>query len=132
VGTEDKLLIEMEVQGVAGSFIKPIQMDNTVPTIKLVIDDNGNCTSLQERAILLQVIFFVYDKILLLWRFASTYSGTTSDTVNTPAAGTPFSIPTSATSYPCGSFSLYAIDKTIINSQSVGHEVWTSYNVCLK
>lgn len=130
-GTEDKLIIEMEVQGVAGSFIKPIQMDNTNPTIKLEIDDNGDCTH-YKKGDTITGRFFVYDKNLLLWRFASTYSGVTSGTVNTPAAGTPFSIPTSATSYPCGSFSLYAIDKTIINSQSIGHEVWTSYNVCLK
>jgi hypothetical protein len=130
-GSEDKLLVEMEVFGVAGSFIKPIQMDNTYPAIKLEIDDNGDCTH-YKKGDTITGKYFVNDQNILSWSFGSTYGGNAIGTSNTPLTGTSFSIPTNAGSYPCGSFSLYAVDKTIVNSQSVGHEAWTSYNVCLK
>jgi hypothetical protein len=76
----------------------------------------------------------VNDDNLDYYGLGSTWGITTpipaSGNTNRPL--TPFSIQTAVSSYPCGSVSLYARDKTILNSQSVGFEVWASYNICLQ
>ena len=131
-GTEDKLHVEIEVEGILGTFGKTIQMDNTYPVINLKIDDNGDCTH-YKKGDNITGHFYVNDLNIWSWSFGSTYGGAVSGTTNTPAMpGTAFSVPTNAGSNPCGSFSLSAVDKTIVNSQSLGHHVKTSYNVCLK
>jgi hypothetical protein len=131
-GTEDKLLVEIEVEGLFGSFGKVIQMDHTPPKIELKVDDNGDCTH-YKKGDTITGHYYVYDLNIWTWNFGSTYGGGTGGTANTPAMpGAAFSIPTHAGSHPCGSFSLRARDRTIVDSQRVGYEVRTSYNVCLK
>jgi hypothetical protein len=131
-GTENRFLVEIEIEGLFGSFGKVIQMDNTPPKVAMKIDDEDDCTH-YKRGDTITGHYYVQDTNIWTWDFGSTYGGSTSGTSNTPPLpGTPFSIPTTAGSYPCGRFSLRAIDKTIIDSQRVGYEVWTSYNVCLK
>jgi hypothetical protein len=107
-------------------------MDNVWPVVTLQIDDNGDCTH-YAKGDTITGHYYVNDSNIWYWGFGSTYGGSATGTANTPAApGTAFSIPTNAASYPCGSFWLYAYDKTIVNSQSVGHYSPASYNVCLK
>jgi hypothetical protein len=131
-GTDDRFLVEIEVEGLFGSFGKVIQMDNTPPKIALKIDDEGDCTH-YKKGDTITGHYYVYDLNIWTWNFGSTYGGSTSGTSNTPPMpGSAFSIPTNAGSHPCGSFSLRAIDRTIVDSQRVGYEVRTSYNVCLK
>jgi hypothetical protein len=75
----------------------------------------------------------VNDLHISSWGFGSTWGGGASGTSNTPGLpGVAFSIVTPANAYPCGGVSLWAIDKTIVDSQYVGHYVPTSYNICLK
>ena len=131
-GTNDQFLVEMEVDTVAGVFSKVIQMDNINPDIKLQINDGGDCTK-YKKGDTITGHYYVNDLYISSWGFGSTWGGAASGSSNTGALpGTPFSISTPADAYPCGSVSLWAIDKTIINSQSVGHDVYASYNICLQ
>jgi hypothetical protein len=131
-GTEDKLKVEMEVQGVAATFSKKIQMDNTPPKLQLKIDDGGDCTHYTEGDIITGH-YYVYDKYIYKWSFGTNWGGAASGTTNTPAIpGTAFNVATPANAVLCGGVSLYAIDKTIVNSQWVGYEAWAYYNICLK
>ncbi len=134
-GTEDKFEISIEVDTVAGNFSKTIQMDNTWPMVQLKVDDGDDCTH-YSKGDTITGHFYVYDKNLYYWSFASTWgSGTASPsgTANTlPMPGNNFSIATSGASYSCGNVSLYAVDKTIVDSQGVGHYSSALYNVCLK
>jgi hypothetical protein len=131
-GTEDKLLVEMEIFSVAGVFVKRIQMDNTWPVAKITVNDGGDCTHYKKG----QTItghFYVYDANINSWSFGSTWGGAQAGNTNTPAMpGTAFSIPTAADAYPCGNISLHAVDKTIVDSQGVGHHSYDSYNICLQ
>ena len=131
-GTNDKLEITMEVEFVPGSFSKTIQMDNIVPQISLSVDDGGDCTH-YSKGDTITGHYYVNDLYLYYFSFGSTFGGGTSGNSNSaPMPGNAFSIPTNAGSNPCGNISLYAVDKTILNSQSVGHDVWTGYNICLQ
>jgi hypothetical protein len=131
-GTEDKFKVEMEVLGVGLHFSKVIQMDNTKPVLQLAIDDGGDCTHYSKGDVITGH-YYVYDKYIYYWNFGTTWGGAASGTANTIGMpGTGFSVLTPPDAYPCGGVSLYAIDKTIINSQSVGHESWAYYNICLK
>ncbi len=131
-GTNDKFLVEMEVKFIPGTFSKTIQMDNTKPVLQLSVDDGGDCTH-YSKGDTITGHYYVSDKHIRSWKFANTWSPNVTGTSNTPAMpGVAFSIPTAADAYPCGRVSLYAIDKTIVNSQSLGHESWASYNICLK
>lgn len=131
-GTNDKLEITMEVEFVPGSFSKTIQMDNVAPQISLSVDDGGDCTH-YSKGDTITGHYFVNDLYLYYFSFGSTFGGGTSGNSNSaPMPGNAFSIPTNAASNPCGNISLYAVDKTILNSQSVGHDVWTGYNICLQ
>ncbi|MGD1046696.1 MAG: hypothetical protein ABR936_15415 [Bacteroidota bacterium] len=131
-GTEDNFLVEMEVDTIPGVFSKTIQIDNTAPDIHLQVDDNGDCTH-YKIGDTITGHYYAYDKYILSWNFASTWGGGTSGTSNTPGLpGVPFSIVTQANAYPCGAVSLGAWDKTIVNSQSVGHYTTASYNICLR
>jgi hypothetical protein len=131
-GTEDQFLVVMDVFGHVGNFSQMIQMDNTAPVLLLKVDDGGDCTY-YSKGDTITGHFYVYDKNIQKWSFGTTWGGDTAGTTNTAALpGNDFSVPTGAKAYACGNVSLYAIDKTIVNSQSVGYEAWASYNVCLK
>jgi hypothetical protein len=131
-GTEDKLLVEMEVDTIAGTFWKIIQMDNTVPVIQLQVDDGGDCTH-YTKGDTITGHYYANDKHMLSWSFATTWGGNTSGTSNTaPLPGDAFSVVTPANAYPCGDIALSAVDKTIVNSQSVGFYAYTQYNICLQ
>jgi hypothetical protein len=131
-GTEDKLLVEMEVDTVSGIFFKTIQMDNTAPVIQLQVDDGGDCTH-YKKGDTITGHYFVFDKNIAQWNFGTTWGGGTSSIANTlPLPGNGFSVTTPANAFPCGNVALSASDKTIVNSQGVGYHVVTSYNVCLK
>jgi hypothetical protein len=131
-GTNDKLLVEMEIFSVLGVFAKRIQMDNTWPEVQLKVNDGGDCTHYKKG----QTItgnFFVNDANILSWSFGSTWGGGQAGNTNTPALpGTAFSIPTLPNAYPCGAISLSATDKAIVDSQAVGHNSYASYNICLQ
>ena len=131
-GTSDKFLVEMEVDTVLGVFSKTIQMDNIKPELKITVDDGGDCTH-YSKGDTITGHFYVNDLHINYWRFRCTWGGNVEGVSNTPALpGQAFNIPTTSNAYPCGSVSLYANDKTIINSQSIGHEVWASYIICLQ
>jgi hypothetical protein len=131
-GTEDKLRVDMEVEGVAGTFSKVIQMDNTDPVVQLQVNDGGDCTK-YKKGDTIQGSYYVYDQNIYSWSFASTWGGNVNGTANTaPLPGNAFAVPTPANAHPCGSVSLHAVDKTIVNSQSVGRHAWASYNICLR
>jgi len=131
-GTQDRFLVEMEVDTIPGTFSKIIQMDNKKPEIAIQVNDGGDCTK-YSKGDTITGHFYVKDPYILSWSFGSTWGGGQVGNSNTPAApGTPFSIPTTPDAYPCGRVSLYATDKTIVNSQSLGHEKWAGYNVCLQ
>lgn len=131
-GTEDKYQFEIEVDTIFGVFSKTIQMDNTYPDIKLHVDDGGECTH-YSKGDTITGHYFVDDLHISSWGFGSTWGGNINGTTNTPASpGTPFSIATIENAYPCGSISLWAIDKTIYDSQNVGWYRFTSYNICLQ
>jgi hypothetical protein len=129
-GTEDKLQVEIEVLGLAGSFSKTIQMDNTAPTIQLQIDNDGDCTK-YKKGDTIKGRYYVNDLHIDRWSFGSTWGGAASGTSNTPGL-VEFSIITPPDAHPCGAVSLDAWDKTIVNSQSVGHESYTAYTICLR
>ncbi len=130
-GTEDKFLVQLKVDTIPGVFSKLVQMDNTLPVIKIKVDDGGDCTH-YHKGDTITGHYYVYDKNIRNWSFASTWGSGASGTSNTPfIPGTAFSIPTSVNAYPCGSVSLIARDKAIVNSQSLRHYVRTSYNICL-
>jgi hypothetical protein len=131
-GTEDQLLVEIEVEGIIGTFGKVIQMDNTAPVIQLQVDDGGDCTH-YKKGDTITGHYFVYDKNILSWSFGTTWGGNANGTTNTPALpGTAFSIVTPNNAYPCGGVSLAANDKTIVDSQGLRSTVYTSYNICLQ
>ncbi len=134
-GTDDKFLVEMEVDTISGVFSKRIQMDNTWPVIQLNVNDGGDCTH-YTKGDTITGNFYVYDKNIYSWNFASTWgTGTAAaaGTTNTPPMpSNSFSIVTPGNAYPCGSISLSAVDKTIVDSQSVGHYAHASYAICLK
>ncbi len=127
-GSNDKLLIELEVDTVAGVFGKTLQMDNIAPAISLTVNDGGDCTH-YKKGDTITGSFSVNDTHIHSWSLGSTWGGGQSGTTNSSST---FSIPTTATSHPCGSIGLSAVDKTILNSQSVGHYVHLPYNVCLR
>ena len=134
-GTNDKLLVELELKGVAGSFAKVIQMDNVGPVASLHIDDNGDCT-FYKKGDIITGHFSVEDAYIDYWSLGSTWGITTpavnTGVTNTPLGGVPFTIQTPAnTQFPCGAVYLSAVDKTIVNSQAVGHRVDLGYNICL-
>ena len=110
-------------------------MDNTWPVIQLKVDDGGDCTK-YAKGDTIKGNFYVYDKNINIWNFGSTWGDGTADPsglTNTVAMpGNNFEIATTATAYPCGNIYLNATDKTILDSQSVGHHSNVSYNVCLK
>lgn len=131
-GTDDKLLVELEIEGVPGTFGQVIQMDNTAPVIKLEIDNEGDCTYYSKGA-LITGHYYVNDLYINSWRLANTWTGAITGTTNTDALpGNYFEIQTQVDSYPCGSIGLWAEDKTIVNSQYVGYEVPASYIICLQ
>jgi len=131
-GTDDLLKVEMEVLGVSVPFSKTILMDNTAPVIQLQVDDLGDCTH-YKKGDTITGHFYVYDLHISSWGFGSTWGGNSGGTANTPnLPGTAFSITTPVNAYPCGDVALWAIDKTIINSQYVGYYVDTSYIICLQ
>lgn len=130
--TEDKYLVEIEVDTIPGVFGKTIQIDNTKPDVKLQVDDNGDCTH-YKKGDTITGHYYVYDKYIRRWRFNNTWTGLITGTSNTPVLpGSAFSINTPANAYPCGAVSLWAEDKTIIDSQELGHERWISYIICLR
>ncbi|HKR04936.1 MAG TPA: hypothetical protein VJY62_09890, partial [Bacteroidia bacterium] len=130
--TEDLYRVDLEVDTIPGSFFKIIQMDKTDPDVRLQVNDGGDCTNFKIGDTITGH-FFVYDLNISEWSFGSTWGGGASGTSNTPPLpGTPFSIVTPANAHPCGEISLWARDKTIINSQGVGHFKPDSYKICLQ
>jgi len=129
--TEDRYMVEIEIQGVPGVFGKAILIDNTAPQIDLTVNDGGDCTH-YKKGDTITGNYSVFDQHISSWRLRSTWSPAITGTSNTGFPNPSFSIPTSATSYPCGDVSIYAVDKTIVNSQSVGRESYRRYNICLR
>lgn len=129
--TEDRYLVEIEIQGIPGVFGKAILIDNTAPQIELTVNDGGDCTH-YKKGDTITGSYSVFDQNISSWRLRSTWSSAITGTSNTGFPDPTFSIPTTPTSYPCGDVSIYAVDKTIVNSQSVGRESYRRYNICLR
>lgn len=130
-GTDDKLKVEMEVLG-GGTFFKIIQMDNTLPVIKLSVDYSNDCTH-YKKGDHITGYYYVYDKYISNWSFGTTWGGAAAGTSNTPPLpGVYFDVNTPDNAYPCGAVSLYARDKTILDSQRWGHEISDYFIVCLQ
>ena len=130
--SEDKFRVEIEIDTVSGSFSKAIQIDNTLPEVILSVDDGGDCTHYKQGDTITGH-YYVYDKYIRNWSFGSTWGGAANGVSNTPGLpGAAFGIVTTANAHPCGSVSLVARDKTIVNSQSLRGYVRRSYNVCLQ
>ncbi len=130
--TENKYRFDLEVDTIAGIFSKTIQMDKTYPDVQLQVDDGGDCTK-YKKGDTITGHYYVYDEYINQWGFGTTWGGAATGNSNTPPLpGTPFAVGTLPNAYPCGAISLWAIDKAIINSQSVGHYKPISYNVCLQ
>ena len=129
--TEDKYMFELEVQGVPGVFHRTILINNTAPDIDIDVNDNGDCTH-YKKGDTITGTFRVFDQHISHWTLNSTWGGGQNGTSNTGSPDPSFSIPTSAASYPCGAVALYAVDKTIVNSQYVGRNANISYNICLR
>ena len=83
-GTEDKFLVEMEVDTVPGVFAKTIQMDNKYHDISLQVDDGGDCTH-YTKGDTVTGHFYVNDLHISSWGFGSTWGGGPNGTTNTPA-----------------------------------------------
>lgn len=132
-GTDDKFQIELEIDSITGVFSKAIQLDNTYPDIKLQVDDEDDCTHYTKGDVITGH-YFVQDQHISSWGLENTWGiGSENGTTNTPSLpGTPFNIATVTNAYPCGSVSLWAIDKTIYDSQQVGLYKTISYNICLQ
>lgn len=131
-GTNDLLEVELDIQGVPGTYKKLIQMDNDLIDLKVQVNDGGDCTHF-KKGDTITGHFYVNDEYLDEWFFASTWGGNDNGTSNTPAMpGTAFSIPTAPGAYPCGSVSIRARDKTIVDSQHQRSFIWDVYNICLQ
>ncbi len=147
-GTNDLLKVEITTyHDVAatqkcGEQCQLIQMNNTPPAIQLTVNDNSNCKFYKEGDKITGEIY-AYSKYMQSWSFGSTWggnsSGPSSGIANTlPLPGNAFTVPTSATSYPCGNLELSAWDLTIVNSlpdsgpNNVGWGSYTHYNICLQ
>lgn len=129
--TEDKYLVEIEILGIPGVFGKSILIDNTKPKITLTVNDGGDCTH-YKKGDAITGSYSVFDEHISSWRLRSTWSSAITGTSNTGSPDPTFSIPTALNAHPCGDISIYAVDKTIVNSQSVGREAYFRYNICLR
>ena len=132
-GTDDLLELSLEIFTVAGLFVKRIQMDNTSPVINLTVNDGGNCTY-YKKGDTITGNYYVYDIYIASYSLTSSFTGLVAGgTSNTaPSPGNPYSIPTVGTTSPCGNIILAAVDKAILDSQSVGHYSQTIQNICLQ
>jgi hypothetical protein len=130
-GGNEKWLIELEIFGVAGTFSKVIQMDNTAPVALINLDDNGDCTHFHKG----QAItgnFTASDNYISRYALSTNFlsGGTiaagTSNTINQAFSFTP------NVATPCGSVSLAVYEKTIHNSVTTGYYTPAYEIVCLQ
>lgn len=124
-GTNDRFKIELEIQGVAGSFVKYIQMDNEAPLISLTVNDGGDCTH-----------FSVGDNITGSYSVSDAYLLSFSvsgfgHVQTAPTSGT-FSFNTTGVASPCGKIALIAYEKTIYNSASTNNHSYMERIICLQ
>jgi hypothetical protein len=129
-GTNDKWQIDLEIQGVPGVFTKVIQMDNTLPTAILNIDNNGDCThyTLGET---ITGHFTATDDYISSYSLSSSFVGLV-ESGNLNTVNNPFAFTTNANGTPCGSINLTVVEKTIHDSQSTGAHTPIQEIVCLK
>ncbi|MCD4734631.1 MAG: hypothetical protein K8R53_01185 [Bacteroidales bacterium] len=131
-GTNDLLEVELDIQGVPGTYSKVIQMDNTITDVKVEVDDGGDCTH-YKKGDTITGHYHVNDDHLYEWFFGSTWGGSASGNSNTPPlTGTAFSIVTTPGAYPCGSVWIKARDKTIVDSSHLRSYKWDTYIICLQ
>ena len=133
-GTNDRLKVELEIEGQPGVFTKYIQLDNQAPQILLQVNDGGDCTHFKTGDIITGS-YYAYDKYLLSYSLASSFDpNVISGNVNTQPVLTPvpFSFTTAGTTTPCGAISLVAYEKTIYDSQWTGNYASTSRIICLQ
>ncbi len=123
------LMLELEIEGVAGVFTKYIQMDNVAPVINLQIDDMGDCNH-YKIGDPITGSFSVYDAHLLNYSLSSSFGGPVITGPNN-VSGT-FNFPTAGASTPCGEVSLIAFEKTIYNSQSTNNYSHKAQIICLQ
>ena len=127
-GTNDLLQIDLEIEGVAGTFTKYIQMDNLSPMVKLQVDDMGNC-SFYKVGDIITGSFLAYDAHLLSYSLVSSFGGSVNGTSNFSGN---FSFPTAGTTSPCGKISLTAYEKTIYDSAWTNNSSYTEQIICLQ
>jgi len=127
-GTNDLLRIDLEIEGVTGTFTKYIQMDNISPVISLQIDDLGNCSHYKVGDIITGS-FSVYDAHLLSYSLVSSFGGSVNGASNISSN---FSFATAGTTSPCGKVSLVAYERTIYDSQWTNNYSYTEQIICLQ
>jgi len=127
-GTNDLLRIDLEIEGVAGTFTKYIQMDNLAPAISLQVNDMGNC-SYYKVGDVITGSFSVNDAHLLNYSLVSSFGGSVNGSTN---IATGFSFPTAGTTSPCGKISLTAYERTIYDSQWTNNYSYTEQIICLQ
>ena len=130
-GTNDKLLVEMEIEGY-GTFSKVIQMDNTIPDVRLEVNDEGDCT-FYKKGDKITGHYYVFDEHIRNWNFYSSWGSENNGTDNTYALpGNYFEIQTSVDANPCGAITLEAWDKTVVDSSGMRTVSRISYMICLR
>jgi hypothetical protein len=127
-GTNDLLRIDLEIEGVTGTFTKYIQMDNQAPVISLQVNDMGNCSHYKVGDVITGS-FSVNDAHLLSYSLVSSFGGSVNGTAN---IATGFSFPTAGTTSPCGKISLTAYERTIYDSQWTNNDSYTEQIICLQ
>src|SRR6202007_1079188 len=71
-GTNSLLRIDLEIEGIAGTFTKYLQMNNVAPAISLNIDDLGNCSHYKVGDVITGS-FSVNDAHLLSYSLVSSF-----------------------------------------------------------
>lgn len=129
-GGNDKWLIELDIDGIPGTFSKVIQMDHTIPEAILNLDNGGDCTHFHLGDTITGK-FTATDNYISSYTLSSSFVGTI-ESGNANTINNPFAFTTNANDSPCGSIDLVVYEKTIHNSVTTGYHKHTSEIICLQ
>lgn len=129
-GGNEKWQIDLDILGIPGVFTKVIQMDNTLPTAILNIDNDGDCTH-YKLGDTITGHFTATDDYISSYQLASSFVGVI-ETGNVNTVNNAFAFTTNANGTPCGSIGLVVYEKTIHNSVNTGAHKPVQEIVCLK
>jgi hypothetical protein len=126
----DKWQIDLEIQGVPGTFSKIIQMDNTAPVA--IINVDGDCT--HDIGLPITGNFTATDNYISGYTLSSTFEGFGTNTIATGAINAvnhsfSFNAPSGSL---CGRIDLSVTEKTIHDSAWTGYTSYDPHIICLK